>query len=84
VTELAVTFAVSSTKMGEGNSGDGGRLPEEEERRIVSVVTCQETKRADVMIPESHTLSTTKVPTREMRASFIFLSNSVDYCVEAL
>jgi hypothetical protein len=72
VTELAVsTFTVSSTKMGEGRSG-GGRLSEKEEY-TVSVVTCKETKIADV-IPQSHTLATR----RKMRASFIVVSSSVD------
>jgi hypothetical protein len=53
VTELAVsTFAANSTKMREGSSGCG-RLPEKEERSV-SVVTCKETKIADV-IPQSVT-----------------------------
>jgi hypothetical protein len=72
VTELAVsTFAVGSTKVGEASTGRG-RLSEKEER-LVSVLTCKETKIAD-MIPQSHTLARR----REMRASFIVLSSSVD------
>ena len=72
MTELAVTFAVKSTKMGEGSSG-GGRLSEKRKRITVSaVVTCQGSKIADV-IPGLHTLAT---KARKRRVTFIFLGSS--------
>jgi hypothetical protein len=43
--ELAVTFTVSSTKMGEGSNG-GGRLSRAEERTwMISVLSCKEEKK---------------------------------------
>jgi hypothetical protein len=41
--EAAVTFAVNSTKVGEGSSG-GGRLSRAEERTLMMSVTCKEEK----------------------------------------
>jgi hypothetical protein len=45
MTELAVTFAVISTKIGKGSSSSGGRLSEEEERAwMINVLSCKEKK----------------------------------------